>query len=58
MNELATQLALDNSAMGEIVHEAEKGEGNDKGEESGEVGIHKELCCYLVSVEPWRLLTI
>ena len=38
--------------MGEEVHEAEEGK------ESSEAGIHKELCCYLVSVEPWRLLTI
>ena len=44
MNDLAAQLALNNSAMREIVHEAQEGEGDEEGEEGGEVRVH-ELSC-------------
>lgn len=40
MNNLAAQLALDDSAMGKEVHEAQEGNGNDEGEEGGEVVVH------------------
>lgn len=43
MNDLAAQFAFDNSAMCEIVHEAEEGEGDEEGEEGGEVGRHTRL---------------
>jgi len=44
MNNLAAQLALDDSAMGEEIHEAQEGDGDEEGEEGGEVGVH-ELSC-------------
>jgi hypothetical protein len=40
MNDLATQFALDNSTMRQVVHEAEEGESDDEGEEGSEVGSH------------------
>ena len=40
MNDLAAQLALDDSTVREEVHEAQEGEGNEEGEEGGEVGVH------------------
>ena len=40
MNDLAAQLALEDAAMGEEIHEAQEGEGNEESEEGGKVGIH------------------
>src|SRR3972149_1919667 len=42
MNDLAAQLAFDNSAMRQEVHEAEEGEGDDEGKEGGEIGRHAD----------------
>ena len=39
MNKLAAQLALDPSAVREKVHDAEKCDGNGKGEDGGEVEV-------------------
>jgi hypothetical protein len=40
MNDLATQFALDNPAVGKEVHKAQEGEGDDEGEEGSEIGSH------------------
>ena len=41
MNELATQLALDQSALRAEIHQAQEGDGNGECEEGGEVGVHE-----------------
>lgn len=41
MNKLTAQLALDPPTMGEEVHQAQEGDGDNESEESGEVGVHK-----------------
>ena len=43
MNDLAAQLALDDAAVREGIHEAQEGEGDEESEEGSEVGVHSHV---------------
>ena len=58
MNDLAAQLALDHSAMGEEVHEAQEGEGDEESEESSEVGVHVDFRFSVITYNPISIKTV
>ncbi len=41
VDQLAAGPAVDPAALGNVVHEAQKGDGNGKGEKGGKVGAHE-----------------
>jgi len=58
MNDLAAQLALDDSTVREEVHEAQEGEGNEEGEEGGEVGVHVGFRFSVITYSPISIKTV
>jgi len=41
MDQLATGLAIDPTAMGDIVHDAQEENSNDECKNGGDVGVHE-----------------
>ena len=58
MNDLPAQLALYHSAMREVVHEAQEGEGDQESEEGGEVGVHVGFRFSVITYNPISIKTV